>query len=262
MTVFVKIVLASLITGLLGLVGGLAVLWKSEWIKKFSLHLISFAIGVLLGAAILDLLPEALEFAEEAGTHTGDLLWYLLIGIVGFFILERLIFKFHPHHHADVDASLPAESPHHHAAPTLLLVGDTVHNFIDGILIAVTFLAQPALGVVTAIAVAAHELPQEISDFSIMLFHGWSKKRVFWANVISALASLIGAVGAFVFREAIEPYIPQLLAFTAGVFLYIAVADLIPDVSHKAPRDKTSHIIILVLIGIASVWFLRSLLEG
>lgn len=258
MPLLLKIIFASLITGLLGLAGGgLTLLWKTEWVKKFSLHLISFAIGVLLATATLDLLPESIELA---GKNIEGLFIGLLAGIVGFFGLERLIFKFHPHHHEDDE--LAGAEAHHHVAPVLLLVGDTVHNFIDGILIAVTFLANPALGLLTAVAVAAHEIPQEISDFSIMLFHGWSRKKVVWANIFSAFSSLVGAIAAFAFRDLIFPYIPQLLAFTAGVFIYIAVADLIPDVSQKTGSDKISHILVLLLLGIASVWILGIYLEA
>lgn len=252
MPIFAKIILATLISGLLGLFGGILLLAKPHWVKKFSLHLISFAIGVLLAAATLDLLPEAVEFAGEElqGLFVG-----LLAGIVGFFVLESLIYRFHPHHHEDTET-------HHHAAPTLLLIGDTIHNFIDGILVAITFLADPTLGIVTAVGIAAHELPQEISDFSIMLFHGWSRRKVLWANVFSALSAVLGAVGAYLLRDFIEPILPQLLAFTAGVFIYISVADLIPDISKTTPKDKISHVMLLVLLGIVSVWYLRNLLEA
>jgi zinc and cadmium transporter len=142
------------------------------------------------------------------------------------------------------------------------LIGDTIHNFADGVLIAITFIADPALGILTAIAIAAHELPQEFSDFTIMLSHGWGKTRVLLVNIFSALSSLIGAVLAYVFRDTILPYLPQLLAFTAGIFIYISVADLIPEISHESLQDKTWHVFSLLLLGILSVVVLGFYLEG
>ena len=263
MSILTKIIFASLISGLLGLTGGIVLLFKHNWVRKFSLHLISFAVGVLLATAILDLLPEAVELAEGMETHAEDLFIGLLVGIVGFFSMERMIFKFHPHHHGDVDdLALTGQSAHHHPAPTMLLIGDTIHNFIDGVLIAITFIANPGLGILTAVAVAAHELPQEFSDFSVMLSHGWSRRRVLWANILSALASVVGAISAFVLRDLIIPFLPQLLSFTAGIFIYIAIADLIPEVTHESLRDKTLHVFALVFLGILSVLVLGFYLEA
>ena len=250
MPLLVKIILASLVGGLFSLVGGFALLARASWVKRFSIHLVSFAIGALLATAFLDLLPESLELAEEGGLIDPRALFvYALFGVVLFFVLERLIIHFHPHHHKDTEE-------HHHPTPTLLLFGDTVHNFIDGGVIAASFIADPSLGVLATAAVAAHEIPQEIGDFSVMLHHGWSRPRVMWANVFSSLASLVGAIVVFVMRDTLQPLLPQLLAVTAGIFIYIAAADLIPDVSKDAPRDRSSHIFVLMFLGIAAVWIL------
>lgn len=260
MPLLLKIIIASLAGGLFSLVGGIVLLARAEWVRKFSVHFVSFAVGALLAAAFLDLLPEALELGEEAGLQEPQALFgFTLIGLLGFFVLERVIFKFHPHHH---ESLAEPEAHHHHPAPTLLLIGDTVHNFIDGALIAVTFLADPALGILTTIAVAAHEIPQEIGDFSVMLTHGWSKKKVLWVNVFSSLASVLGAILAFGLREAVVPFLPQSLALTAGIFIYIAGSDLIPDISHESNRDKLSHILVLLLLGIFAVGILGVFLEG
>lgn len=260
MPLFAKIIIGSLVGGLFSLIGGLVLLRNVTWVKKFSVHFISFAVGAMLAAALLDLLPEALEFAEDAGMAEPHALFrFVLLGLLGFFVLERVILKFHPHHHEHIDHD---EAEQHHPAPTLLLIGDTIHNFIDGALIAITFIANPALGVLTTIAVAAHEIPQEIGDFSVMLSHGWAKRKVLWANIISSLASVVGATLAFLAQDLIAPVLPQALALTAGIFIYIAGSDLIPDIAHEKNRDKLSHVIALLLLGVIAVGGLGMYLEG
>lgn len=251
MPLLAKILIASLIGGLLSLFGGIALLARASWVRKFSLHFVSFAAGAILSAGLLDLLPEALEFAKLSGGDTTVVFVSVLAGILAFFILEQILYRFHPHHHEDAGAG-----EHNHATPQLLLIGDTIHNFIDGILIAVTFLANPSLGVLTTVAVAVHEIPQEIGDFSVMLTHGWSRRKVLWSNVVSSLASLLGAVLAFSAQNLLVPHLPALLALAAGIFIYIAVADLIPDLSHGIGRDKPSHVLAMLLLGIFTVGIL------
>src|SRR3989338_6489069 len=181
------IIIGCLISGILSLIGGAFLFVKPDLIRKFSTHLVSFAVGALLATAFLDLLPEAIEHGREAGVGIDKLLVAVMIGIVGFFILESLILKFHPHHHEDEDEF------HHHATPKLLFIGDMFHNFIDGVVIAGAFLTNVPLGIVTSLAVAAHELPQEIGDFSVMLHHGWSRAKVLIANIVSSLSNIAGA---------------------------------------------------------------------
>ena len=245
-----------MISGILSLIGGAFLFVKPDLIRKFSTHLVSFAVGALLATAFLDLLPEALELGEGQGIAAANLLIAVMVGIVGFFILESLILKFHPHHHDDEDEF------HHHATPRLLLVGDTMHNFIDGVVIAGAFLTSIPLGIITSLAVAAHELPQEIGDFSVMLHHGWSKAKVLWVNITSSLANILGALVAFFGIAYLEPKLPFLLAMTSGIFVYIATADLIPEISLYHRRDKTSHILVLLVLGILAVGVLRYYLEG
>lgn len=250
--IFRYIVLFSLLSGVLSLAGGLLLLKRPALVRRFSIHFVSFAVGAFLGTAFLDILPEAFALAAE---RPESLFSFVLAGILLFFVLERLIFRFHPHHHTDDGLE------HHHATPILLLVGDTLHNFIDGAVIALAFLTDISLGIITALAVAAHELPQEMSDFSVMLNHGWKKAKVFWANVGSAFANLIGAVGAYLARDFLTPALAPLLAITAGIFIYIASADLIPELSTGKKPDKTSHVLLLVFLGVAVVAILKRLLE-
>ena len=136
-------------------------------------------------------------------------------------------------------------------------IGDTIHNFVDGVVLTGTFLVSAPLGVITALAIGSHELPQEIGDFSVMLHHGYRRKVVLLANVGSSLASIIGAILAYSFRGFLEPYLPQILAIAAGNFIYIAAADLIPEISATGRADKTSHIIIMLALGIFTIWMLQ-----
>lgn len=250
MSLFLIIIIFSLLSGVLSLIGGVVLLGRVEWVKKFSIHFISFAAGTLLATAFLDLLPEALEMHGEAES----LLMATLAGIIGFFIIEKLIYRFHGHYYED-------EGQHQHAAPTLLSIGDGLHNFADGVIVASAFLIDIPLGIVTALAVATHELPQEISDFSVMLYHGWSRAKVFWTNFGISLTNVLGAVAAYAARDALEGKLPYIIAFAAGIFIYIAGTDLFPEITPQRSRDKISHILGLVFLGIASVWVLRMLLE-
>lgn len=238
------ILILTITSGVLSMIGGVILLGSERLVKKFSVHIVSFAAGALLAAAFLDLLPEAVEMA---GGEAETIFVYVLGSIVFFFLLERLLNLYHHHHHED-------DKSHKHATPVMLSVGDAIHNFVDGVVVAAAVLVNPGLGVATAFAVAAHELPQEISDFSIMLHHGWSKVRVFWSNLIVSLTAVLGGVLVFFARDSLEPYLPLLLAVTAGIFIHIAASDLMPEVSSETARDKVAHVVVLLLLGIASVW--------
>ena len=245
MPLLAQILIFSVLSGVLSLIGGVALLGKRDWVNKFSIHFVSFAVGALLSVAFLDLLPEAIEASE----NIEGLFAIVLGGMVAFFIIEGVVLKFHPHHHEDTQ-------DHHHATPILMNIGDGIHNFVDGVAIAVAFLAGHELGILTALAVAAHELPQEISDFSIMLHHGWPKRKVFRVNFIVSLTNVAGATMAYLARDFITPVLPYILALTAGIFIYIASADLLPEISHGKQSDKTLHVISLMILGIVSVWAL------
>ena len=251
MSTFALIIIFSVLSGVFSLAGGVALLGREDWVRRFAVHFVSFAAGTLLAGAFLDLLPEALSLNKM---RIEILLGFVLGGVVLFFIVERVIYKFHGHYYED--------SPGHvHATPLLLTFGDAIHNFIDGVIIASAFLVSIRLGVVTALAVAAHELPQEISDFSIMLHHGWSKGKVLWTNFGVSLTNILGAIMTYAARDILEPALPAILAITAGIFIYIATADLFPELSPKTSLDKTSHILALLFLGIASVVAISKLLN-
>lgn len=251
MSILAQILLLSVLSGVLSMIGGWILLGNERWVRKFSIHFVSFAVGTLLAASFLDLLPEAFKLQQKSAN---SVLAYTLGGIIVFFLIEQLLHKFHIHHHED-------NIQHLHATPLLLSLGDGLHNFVDGLILVSAFLVNPSLGVITAVAVAAHELPQEITDFSIMLHHGWSKSLVFLSNLLVSLTNVLGAVIAYTLRDIITPFLPAILGFTAGIFIYIATSDLFPEISPRASRDKTSHVIFLLFLGIASIWILGRLVE-
>ena len=195
--------------------------------------LLSYAVGTLLGAAFLGLIPHALEHATVS-----SVMGAVLAGMVLFFVLEKLVLWRHCH---DPDCDL------HGATGPLILLGDALHNFIDGVVIAAAFLSTIPLGIATGLAVIVHEIPQELGDFAILLDSGYSRARALTFNVLSSSATLLGALLAYGALEMIHGTIPYVLALSAASFLYIAVADLIPHLHRRL--DLTSSLAQLLLLG-------------
>jgi zinc and cadmium transporter len=212
-----------------GLLGGVILLWKEKWAMKLSHFFVSFAVGALLGSALFDLIPEAAELSKFAYL-------YVLVGIVVFSITERaLVWHHHHHNHKSHDIHLEKKPS---AYIPLLIIGDTVHNFIDGVIIAATFLFSAPLGLITTLAVFLHEMPQEIGDFSIMQHAKYPKNKIFWYNFASASATFVGALVIFFMSYAVQAKLYPLIAFAAGGFIYIAAADLMPELKHEAAGIK------------------------
>lgn len=216
--------------------------------------LISYAIGALLGAAFLEILPHALEHGEpHRMTAT------VLFGILAFFVLEKLVLWRHCHHdHCEAhDAQAPAND--HGRSGLLILVGDTFHNFVDGILIAAAFLENTQLGIVTALAIIAHEIPQEVGDYLILLHSGYSRARALAFNLLSSLATLVGALLAYFTLSQVSEWIPTLLGLAAASMIYVAVADLIPSLHKRTELRATLQQILLIGLGVASIAVVRAL---
>jgi zinc and cadmium transporter len=216
--------------------------------------LISYAIGALLGAAFLEVLPHALEHGDAqrmAGT--------VLFGILVFFLLEKLVLWRHCHHdHCEAhDAHAPAHD--HGRSGLMILVGDTFHNFVDGVLIAAAFLENTQLGIVTALAIIAHEIPQEIGDFLILLHSGYSRARALAFNLLSSLATMLGALLAYFALSELGEWVPYLLCFAAASMIYVAVADLIPGLHKRTELKATLQQISLICLGVGSVIVARAL---
>lgn len=260
MSILGYIITFTIIGSILSLIGGVLLLWREKFALKISHYLSSFAAGALLGTAFLDLLPEGLEYAEELGTEI-NIFWWAILGFLTFFLLERLI---HLHHHyghsknhQQQDEQLSKKS-----LVSLIVLGDGAHNFIDGVMIAATFMVSVPLGIATAIAVAAHEIPQEIGDFGIMLHKGVKRAKVLWLNILSAVTALIGAILTYLIGESIQQFMPMLLSLAAGFFIYIAASDLIPEI-HKEEKNKVAMLESAILIlGVLVVWLGIKLLEG
>lgn len=237
------------------LIGGIVLLANEKFALKVSHFLASFAAGVLLGTAFFDLLPEAAREAEEAGQTHDAIFFWALTGIIFFFLVERFIHWFHHHEehhreHEEQKSTLP-----------LIIVSDTAHNFIDGVVIAATFMTSIPLGIVTTFAIAAHEIPQEIADFGLMLHKGMKRPKIILVNILSAAIALAGAVGTYVLGDIVEDYVPMLLAITAGFFIYIAASDLIPEIHYEKRKGFAQIETVLLLIGIFVIWLSVSLLH-
>jgi zinc and cadmium transporter len=241
------IILASIAGGLLSVgAAAFALVLRASWIPM----LVSFAIGTLLGAAFLEVVPHAFESGDAHQAASA-----ILGGILGFFLLEKLLLWRHSHDHGE------AAQPHHHhehsRAGLLIVVGDTVHNFVDGILIAAAFLQSPELGLITAIAIVAHEIPQEVGDFLVLLNSGYSKARAFAMNALSSCGTLAGGVLGYFTLAGFEDWEPTLLGVVAASMIYVAVADLIPGL-HKRPELRaTAQQALLIAAGVATIAIVR-----
>jgi zinc and cadmium transporter len=229
---------------LLGSFGGLLVassllLFNATARRQLIPWLVSYAVGALLGVALLALLPEALESLPPV-----PVLGTLLAGILVFFVLEKLVLLRHCH---------TDECHVHPSAAPLVLFSDAFHNFIDGAIIATAVLTSVPLGVNTAIAVAAHEIPQEVGDVAILLASGYSRRRALILNVVSGASSVLGAVLAFGAVQVVPHVRPYVLAFSSASLLYIAMSDLIPDL-HRGQIDRSSiRQVLLIAAGIATI---------
>lgn len=246
------ILLFTALGSIAALLGGLVLLSRRELALKVSHFLAAFAAGTLLGSAFFDLLPEAAHEGEELGT---DIFLWTLVGIVLFFSLERFIHWFHHHeghheHEKETQSTLP-----------LIIIGDTVHNFVDGVVIAATFLVDIPLGMITTLAVASHEIPQEIGDFGLMLHKGMSRMKIIGVNILSASIAFLGAIITFIFGNVLTGYIPIFLALTAGFFIYIATSDLIPEIHYEKNRKSALIKSILLVLGVFVIWLSVSFLE-
>lgn len=206
--------------------------------------LLAYATGTLLGAAFLGMIPKALEQAPPLAVSST-----VLAGIVLFFVLEKLVLWRHCH-----DSECAA---HGHQAGKLILVGDAFHNFVDGVVIAAAFLISVPVGIATALAVIAHEIPQELGDFAILLGSGFSKARAFTYNLVSSLATLPGVILGWFWLDAMREAIPFILALSAASFIYIAVADLVPGLHQRTGPRATLLQLGLMLAGIATIAFFR-----
>ena len=286
-SVITWIIGASILGGVLSVLcaGFLALNARTQWIPM----LISYAIGAMLGAVFLEILPHAFHEASSIETMTAT----ILFGILLFFVLEKLVLWRHCHgEHCEAHAmhteaecadhthqvgtskfrtvseKPPSISRHVHAhhhdsgrSGMMIMVGDTFHNFVDGILIAAAFMLDIQLGAVTAMAIIAHEIPQEVGDFLILLHSGYSKKQALLFNLFSSLATVIGGVFAYFALQTVQSWIPTILGLAAASMLYVAVADLIPGLHKRTELKATLGQVLLIGLGISSIFLTKFFLE-
>jgi zinc and cadmium transporter len=250
MGILAWIIAASILGGALSvLLAGLFAL--NPRMQRYLGAMVSYAIGAMLGAVFLDILPEAIKISPNPAVLSG----LVLSGILLFFILEKLVLWRHCHQeHCEGHELLGNEHGHDHGRSGLMItVGDTFHNFVDGVIIAAAFLTDIHLGIVTALAIIAHEIPQEVGDFAILLHSGFSKVRALQFNLVSSFASVAGGVLGYFTLETMKSWTPAMLALAAASLLYVSVADLIPGLHKRAELRDTVQQVGLIVLGIATV---------
>ena len=225
-------------------------------LSKVVERMVSLSVGLMLATSLLHALPEAFD----SGASVRNLFATLLAGLLAFFLLEKLAILRHSHHHEH-------DGHHHHhghdkheagKAGWMILVGDGMHNFTDGILIAAAFLADPQLGLVTGLAIIAHEIPQEIGDFIVLLNAGFSRTRAYIYNLLCSLLSIAGGLLGYYFLDRASSLIPYVLVFASSGFIYIAVSDLMPQMQRRATLRESVPQVLLIATGVAIVVFFTS----
>ena len=252
--VLISIILATTLAGVVSI--SAAAVFSFTLLSKVVERMVSLSVGLMLATSLLHALPEA--FDSTASPRS--LFATLLAGLLAFFVLEKLAIMRHSHHHEH-------DGHHHHhghdkseagKAGWMILVGDGMHNFTDGILIAAAFLADPKLGLVTGLAIIAHEIPQEIGDFIVLLNAGFSRTRAYIYNLLCSLLSIAGGLLGYYFLDRASSLIPYVLVFASSGFIYIAVSDLMPQMQRRATLRESVPQVLLIATGVAIVVFFTS----
>ncbi len=250
--------------------GGLSVAFASVLLllsdnrrTKLIPHLVSFAIGILLGAAFLGLLPHALESAQAYDPR--NIMLTVLIGLLSFFLLEKLVLWRHCHstHCEAHGVDIHDDNGHQHKTSTgsLLVIGDVLHSFVDGILIAAAFMTSISLGVVTSLAIAAHEIPQQVSNFIVLLQGGRGTKKALVLNMFSSVGTVLGGIVGYYSLHNVQYVLPYMLAIAASGFIYIAVSDLIPGLHKRTAPIEITQQMILITFGTVLMYVLNAYLH-
>jgi len=247
MSILLWIILATIIDGLVALVGILSLWIKEELFKKILMILVAFSAGALLSGAFFHLLAESLEHLPVSNAFA-----YMMIGFILFFVIERFLHWHHCHKHGKCEV---------HPVSYLILFGDGIHNFIDGVIIGVSFLVSVPFGIITTLLIIGHEIPQELGDFGVLVYGGFSKVKALVYNFLSQLTCIVGGIIAYLFSTHIKGVIPFILPFAAGGFIYIAASDLIPEL-HREPELKKSLVSFgFFIVGIVFMFLLKFLFE-
>ncbi len=241
------ILLATFIISLISFVGVICLALKENMLNKILLVLIGLSAGALMGGAFLHLLPEAVE--KSTGL---DVYLFVLIGFIVFFLIEKVLHWRHCHK-GECDV---------HTFHYMNLVGDSIHNFIDGMIMAASFVVSVPLGITTTIAIATHEIPQEIGDFGVLLYGGFSKKRALTLNFVVTLTAVLGGIVGYFISNLIENIVLLILPFAAGGFIYIAATDLVPEIRKELDMRKYMATLLVFICGIFIMWVTKVVFGG
>ena len=252
------IIVACLAGGVLAILAAAGTLaLHARWISK----LVSFAVGALLGAVFLELLPHALEHGSTEGV-----MLTMLCGLLLFFLLEKLVLWRHSHLEAEALGDERPDQPHRHGSDggrsgLMIVIGNSVHNFCDGIVIAAAFLTDFTLGTATALAIVAHAIPQQVGDFAVLMHSGYARRRAFAYNLATGAATLLGGLAGYAALASMQYVLPTVLAIASASLLYVAVADLIPSLHRHPAPAATAQQLLLIGIGIALIAAVHRALE-
>ncbi len=242
MTSLTWIILSTVVIALLALVGVVVLYIKKKLLDRILLYLVAYAAGALLGGAFFHLLPEALEQSDSSALFLST-----VIGFCLFLLLEKFLYWRHSH-----KKKCPV-----HIFSYLNLIGDLLHNFVDGLVIAVTFIASIPLGISTAIAIALHEIPQEIGDFSILVYGGFSRRKALWLNFLVAITVIIGGIVGYLISNRVAGSLTFLLPVTAGGFIYIAAADLLPELRKETDLVRSVINFLVFILGLFTLYLVK-----
>jgi len=241
------IFLATFIVSLISFVGVITLALNDKILNKILLILIGLSAGALMGGAFLHLLPEAVEKSTGLNVYL-----FVLVGFILFFLIEKVLHWRHCHK-GECDV---------HTFQYMNLVGDSIHNFIDGLIMAASFVVSIPLGITTTIAIATHEIPQEIGDFGVLLYGGFSKKRAIMLNFVVALTAVLGGIVGYFVSNLIENIVVFILPFAAGGFIYIAATDLVPEIRKELDMKKYMATLFVFICGILIMWVTKVIFGG
>lgn len=252
MNTLLMILLATFINGLVAFVGIFSIGLSNKLFKKLIFVFVAFSAGALLSGAFFHIIPEALDELPAMQVSL-----FVLTGFVVFFLIERVLHWHHCH-----EEGCKTHDDKEHPITMLILFGDSIHNFVDGIIISAGFIASVPLGILTTLMIIAHEIPQELGDFAVLVHGGFSKKKALMYNFFSQLTSVVGGVVGFFFATLVKGMIPIVLSFAAGGFIYIAASDLIPEL-HKEPKLKKALLSFFCFIaGLGLMLLMKIVFEG
>lgn len=252
MSILFYILISTCLISLIAFIGALTLFLREKILNKVLLILVAFSAGALIGGAFLHLIPEAIEKVGFEESQLLKIFLYLIFGFCLFFVLEHFI-SWH-HHHA-------REHPEIKPFSYLILISDSIHNFIDGLIIAASFVVALPVGIATALAVALHEIPQEIGDYGLLVYGGFKKNKALFLNFLTAATVILGGIVGFMLSEKIGQSIIFLLPFAAGNFIYIAASDLIPEIKSKECFSRSITCFLVFLLGIALMLLMKLFLK-